>query len=80
MNRPLLAPPEAASLQLERENHFWTNFISSGTPNGRDAAVWPRFNPTTADIPALAPGPARLHPIFTFASDHNCAALAALGY
>ena len=31
------------------------------------------------DIQALVPGPARPHPIFTFAAEHNCAALAALG-
>lgn len=66
--------------ELAREmKTYWTNFISWGTPNGRDAAFWPRFDPAAADIQALVPGPARPHPIFTFAAEHNCAPLAALG-
>jgi para-nitrobenzyl esterase len=69
---------------------YWTNFAHHATPNGRDGgrdgedesddvAFWPPFNPTTGDIQSLVPGPARPHPIFSVATDHNCAALAALG-
>jgi para-nitrobenzyl esterase len=69
---------------------YWTNFAHHATPNSGDGerdsegesddvAFWPLFNPATGDIQSLVPGPARPHPIFTFATDHNCAALAALG-
>jgi hypothetical protein len=61
---------------------YWTNFVVSGTPNGRkdsnDAAFWPPFNPATADIEALVPRLAHVHWVLNFAADHNCAALAAL--
>ena len=73
-------PLTSGGQELAREmKTYWTNFVNWGTPNGRDAAFWPRFNSVAADIQALVPGPARPHPIFTFAADHNCAALAALG-
>jgi para-nitrobenzyl esterase len=81
-------PLNSGGQELAREmKTYWTNFVRSGTPNGREdddsdrdhAAFWPLFNPVTADIQALVPAPARPHPIFTFATDHNCAALAALG-
>ena len=74
--------------ELAREmKRYWTNFVNAGTPNGRhdldndagDVAPWPRFDAATADIQSLVPGPARPHPIFTFAADHNCTALANLG-
>jgi hypothetical protein len=67
---------------------YWTNFAHHGTPNpddfdfdreADDMAFWPLFDPKTGDIQSLVPGPMRPHPIFTFAADHNCTALAKLG-
>jgi para-nitrobenzyl esterase len=83
---PPLAP---GGRRLAREmKAYWTNFAHHGTPNpddfdfdreADDSAFWPLFDPKTGDIQSLVPGPMRPHPIFTFAADHNCTALAKLG-
>jgi para-nitrobenzyl esterase len=71
---------------------YWTDFVKVGTPDApvfvassdghfdefARLAFWPLFN-GPMPIQSLVPGPAEPHPIFDFATEHQCPALQQLG-
>ncbi|MER6517470.1 carboxylesterase family protein [Streptomyces sp. NPDC001553] len=55
----------------DRMVDHWTRFARTGTPNGPEAAGWPRFG-SSGSVLALAPGPGGVRPVDA-AGEHHCA-------
>ncbi|MGW0392663.1 carboxylesterase/lipase family protein [Streptomyces sp. NPDC003042] len=65
----LAAPQRALSARM---TGYWTRFARTGSPNGQEAAWWPRFGSSPAPVLSLAPGAGGIRPVDAEAA-HHCA-------